>query len=142
MRLNRAGDLSVVEDDLSYPNGLAVGADGCIYVTEGQGLLRIDQNGSRSWFVDKLTNHGGDGHCVDVDGRHYVAMMLDAGVQVFDRDGARLDFIESPGGKLTTNCCFGGPEQKWLFMADGATGNITVVRDMPAPGRKVALAHI
>jgi gluconolactonase len=142
MRRAPDGAVSVVVSGLAYPNGLQIDSTGSLFVTEGRGLLRITPDGERVWIVETLTDHGGDGHCIDVQGRHYVAMMLHAGVQVFDASGNAEEFIEFPGGRLTTNCCFGGTELDWLFMSDGATGSLAVVRDRPVPGQSLPLAQL
>jgi len=141
MRLSPRGELSEIAGGFYYPNGLQVDGDGNVFVTEGRGLLRINPQGEESWIVEQLTDHGGDGHCLDIEGRHYVAMMLKSGVQVFDRSGRELNFIEFPDGRLTTNCCFGGPDLSWLFMTDGATGHIAVVKDMPTRGARLPLVQ-
>jgi len=62
-------------------------------------------------------------------------------VQKIDRDGAFLDFVPFPGGRATTNCCFGGPDMNWLFMTD-ALGDLCIVRDMPTRGSSPPLARL
>jgi gluconolactonase len=39
-------------------------------------------------------------------------------VQVFDRDGRCLERLDCGEGSMPTNCCFGGPEGRTLFVTD------------------------
>jgi sugar lactone lactonase YvrE len=75
---------------------------------------------------------------VDVDGRLYVAASLEAGVRVFE-DGKPVEFLPIPGEGVTTNCCFGGLDRRWLFATDARRGTIVVWEGMPAPGRPANL---
>jgi gluconolactonase len=127
--------VEVIADGLFYPNGIQVDSKGDVVIAERDGLLRIEPDGTTVWIVEDI---GGrvDGLCLDVDGRYYVAGQ--AGIQVVDPDGQVQEFLSLPG-TMTSNCCFGGPELRWLFVTDAMGGSVLVSVDLPTPGMPVAL---
>ena len=129
------GAIDVIADSLFYPNGILALRDGSVVVTERQGVLRIDRSGRRTWIVENI---GGrvDGLAADSDNRLFVAGQ--AGLQVIAADGVLLEFLAIPGAN-TTNCCFGGPDLRWLFVTDAAAGTVLVCRDIDATGEPVTL---
>jgi len=134
MLYERDGTLSTFADGFFYCNGIALETDGTIVVVERRGLQRVRADGSRDWVVEKLGRGGGDGFCIDADGRFYVASTVEHGVRVVDPDGSILDFLPIDGDGLTTNCCFGGEDLRTLFVADAIPGNLVAFADMPTPG--------
>jgi gluconolactonase len=76
----------------------------------------------------------GDGLCVDVDGRYYVAVTADHGIRVLEPDGTEVEFLAIPGPGVTTNCCFGGDDRRTLFVTDGIPGQVVAWTGMPTPG--------
>jgi gluconolactonase len=126
--------IRVVADGLSYPNGIALDPDGNLVIIEKRGLMRIDPDGVQEWVIETLGPGGGDGFCLDGDGRYYVASTSEHGVRVLDSDGTPLDFLEIPGTGVTTNCCFGGSEMRDLFATDGLPGHVVVWESLPTPG--------
>jgi gluconolactonase len=135
MALN--GVTRVVATGFAYCNGIALDPDGTPVVVEAQGLLRLRPDGTRDWIVETLTGGAGDGFCVDVDGRYYVANTAAHGIRVVDPDGTEVDFLAIEGHGVTTNCCFGGPDDRTLFATDGLPGQIVAWEGMPAPGLPV-----
>jgi gluconolactonase len=59
-----------------------------------------------------------DGMCFDETGNLYVAATMAQSVQVFDRDGARIEDLSCGENSMPTNCCFGGPDGRALFVTD------------------------
>ena len=118
----------------SYPSGIALEADGTVVVVERRGLQRVSADGSRDWVVAKLGPGGGDGFCLDADGRFYVASTMEHGIRIVDRDGTILDFLPIDGEGLTTNCCFGGDDLRTLFATDALPGDLVAFEGMPTPG--------
>ena len=57
-----------------------------------RGLQRVHADGSREWVIETLGPGGGDGFCLDADGRFYVASTIEHGIRVVEPDGtiARL----------------------------------------------------
>ncbi|MCZ7525412.1 MAG: SMP-30/gluconolactonase/LRE family protein [Acidimicrobiia bacterium] len=134
MALERDGTLRVVASDFWYCNGIALDLGGHPVVVERQGLQRLLPDGGREWVVEELGRGGGDGFCLDVEGRFYVASTVEHGVRVLEPDGTEVDFLSIPGDGLTTNCCFGGPEGRWLLATDAVPGHVVVWESMPTPG--------
>jgi sugar lactone lactonase YvrE len=131
------GQTRVVARGFSYCNGIALEPDGTPVVVEARGLARLDGDGGWRWIVETLSAGAGDGFCVDVDGRFYVANTAEHGVRVVDRDGSELDFLAIEGAGVTTNCCFGGADGRTLFATDGLPGQVVAWEGMPAPGLPV-----
>ncbi len=132
--LHADGALQLVADGFVYCNGIAREPAGTLVVVEGRGLMRLLPDGSREWIVEQLGPGGGDGFCVDVDGRFYVASTTEHGVRVVEPDGREVEFLPIDGDGLTTNCCFGGTDGCTLFATDAVPGNIVAWEGMPAPG--------
>ena len=130
----RDGTARVVADGFVYCNGIAVDRDGDLVVVEGRGLQRLLPDGSREWVIETLGRGGGDGFCLDADGRFYVGSTVEHGVRVVDPDGTVVDFLEIGGDGLTTNCCFGGRDLRTLYATDAIPGNVVAWEGMPAPG--------
>jgi gluconolactonase len=128
------GATRVAYDGFTYCNGIVLEPDDTPVVVEMMGLQRLLPDGGREWVVETIGPRTGDGFCVDTDGRFYVAVTTDHGIRVFEPDGTEVDFLEIPGNGLTTNCCFGGPDQRTLFATDGLPGQIVAWEGMPTPG--------
>jgi gluconolactonase len=128
------GTLSEFAGGFYYCNGIAFEPDGTVVVVERRGLQRVFADGSREWVVETLGKGGGDGFCLDTDGRFYVASTIEHGIRVVDRDGTVLDFLSIEGEGLTTNCCFGGDDLRTLFVTDALPGDLVAFEAMPAPG--------
>ncbi len=124
----------VVAGDFWYCNGIALDRDGELVVVERAGLQRVHPDATREWVIEHLGPGGGDGFCLDTDGRFYVASTVEHGIRVVDADGTVVEFLELPGNGVTTNCCFGGPDMRWLFATDAIPGDVVVWTDMPTPG--------
>ena len=128
------GTTTVVATEFAYCNGIALERDGTPVVVEGQGLMRVHPDGRKEWIVERLGDCAGDGVCVDVDGRFYVAVTADHGIRVFEADGTDVDFLPIPGKGITTNCCFGGDDLRTLFATDGLPGQVVAWEGMPTAG--------
>ena len=87
-----------------------------------------------SGSIAKLGRGGGDGFCLDADGRFYVASTIEHGIRVVDPDGTVVDFLPIDGEGLTTNCCFGGDDLRTLFVTDALPGDLVAFEGMPTPG--------
>ena len=128
------GTLRLVADGMYFCNGIGRAADGTLYVTEANGFMRINADGSKEWVIENLSHqHATDGFCIDANGVFYLAGSLDHGVRLIE-DGKEIDFLPIPGDGFTTNCCFGGPDNTWLFATDGGPGQVVVWHDLPTPG--------
>ena len=134
MVYDRGGSVSTYASGFFYCNGIAFEPDGTVVVIERRGLQRVHSDGSCEWVIEKLGPGGGDGFCLDADGRFYVASTIEHGIRVVDRDGTVLDFLAIDGEGLTTNCCFGGDDLRTLFATDAVPGNLVAFEGMPTPG--------
>jgi gluconolactonase len=134
------GALDLVADGFYYPNGIGIDRDGALVVVENglmgapvSGLERIAADGTRRRFATRT----GDGFCLDVDGRLYLAGGVH-GVTVLDPDGTVVEVLELPGSGITTNCCFGGDDLRTLFATEAVPGGVVAWEGMPTPGAPVA----
>jgi len=132
--LERDGRVELVADSFHYCNGIALAPDGTVVVVEGRGLQAVGADGTRDWIIETLGPGGGDGFCLDVDGRYYVASTSEHGVRVVEPDGTVVDFLAIDGEGMCTNCCFGGPDLRTLFVTDALPGNVVAFEGMPTAG--------
>ena len=137
---SRDGRLSTVTDGLYYPNGIGIDGDGALVVVENGlmgrphfGLVRIDPDSGAS---EPFAARTGDGFCVDLDGRMYLAGGVH-GVTVLEPDGTVVEVLEVDGEGVTTNCCFGGPDLRTLFATEAVPGGLVAWEGMPTPGAPV-----
>jgi gluconolactonase len=131
------GTIRVLADGFSYCNGIAREPQGTLAVIEGRGVLRLAPDGEREWIVESLGEASGDGLAVDVDGRLYVCCTTEHAVRVFEPDGTEVERLQVPGDGLVTNCCFGGPDRRTLFVTEGLPGAVVAFGDLPTPGLPV-----
>jgi len=134
MVYGRDGSLRVFADGFQYCNGIAFEPGGSLVVVERRGLQRVHPDGSREWVIETLGRGGGDGFCLDAEGRFYVASTIEHGIRVVEPDGTVADFWEIEGQGLCTNCCFGGPDRRTLFVADALPGGVVAFEGCPTPG--------
>ena len=134
MVYERDGSVRAFAGAFQYCNGIAFEPDGTLVVVEGRGLQRVGTDGSRDWVIETLGRGGGDGFCLDADGRFYVASTIEHGIRVVEPDGSIADFWSIDGKGLCTNCCFGGPDLRTLFVADALPGGVVAFEGTPTPG--------
>ncbi|HEY1605867.1 MAG TPA: SMP-30/gluconolactonase/LRE family protein [Allosphingosinicella sp.] len=130
-RLSRAGTVTRVEDGLAFPNGIALSPDArTLYVSNSDPkhavimAYRLNANGavlSRRVFKDEtaLAAKGlpglPDGMSVDARGNLWASGP--GGLYIFTPDGRELGHVDA--GTAISNCAFGGPDGKTLFMTAG-----------------------
>lgn len=71
-----------------------------------------------------------DSMCLDAAGNLYVG--VETGLQVLRPDGTRVKFLRIASAHGTTNCTFGGPDGKTLFVTSYEA--LWKVENMPIPG--------
>ena len=134
MIYGRDGSVRLFADTFFFCNGIAFEPDGTVVVIERMGLQRVHADGSREWVIETLGKGGGDGFCLDADGRFYVASTIEHGIRVVEPDGTVADFWPVEGKGLCTNCCFGGPDLRTLYVADAIPGGLVAFEGCPTPG--------
>lgn len=115
-RISPKGKLTLLVADFERPNGIALSPDEkTLYVADtARGHVRaFDVLPDGALKGDKVLCQvpGPDGMKVDVEGNLYVTS---AGVAVFDAKGEKIGEIKLP--ERPANCCFGGPDNKILFV--------------------------
>jgi gluconolactonase len=133
-RIERDGKLTRVIDDVQVPNGIAITPDNrTLYVADNNpapGGARtlvgydIQANGRvrrRSVLHDFGAGRGIDGMALDVEGNVYgtAGEKEKTGVYVFSPRGDVLAFLPTP--ETATNCTFGGPDLKTLYITAGGS---------------------
>jgi gluconolactonase len=134
MIYGRDGSVRTFASGFFFCNGIAFEPDGTVVVVERQGLQRVHADGSRDWVIETLGRGGGDGFCLDADGRFYVASTIEHGIRVVEPDGSIADFWPIEGKGLCTNCCFGGADLRTLFVTDALPGGVVAFEACPTPG--------
>jgi len=136
-RYSATGELKCLLDTVPSPNGLVVDADMTqvlVGVTRAQQVWRIPL--LKSGLVTKVgvfaNLHGGpggpDGLALDSAGNLLVAHTGLGSIWVLSPLAEPLLRIKSVAGVGTTNLCFGGPDNKSLFITESRTGSILTAR--------------
>ncbi|WP_250006907.1 SMP-30/gluconolactonase/LRE family protein [Actinoplanes sp. M2I2] len=120
------GQVSLVDDTLRQPNGIALSPDGRTLYVGANAENRIyayavqpdGSTGARTVFA-AIT--GPDGVTVDCAGNLYWVSHNEGRVHVFSPAGAELGTIAAGAG--ATNAAFGGPDRRTLFITAGRTGD-------------------
>jgi gluconolactonase len=134
-----------VAEGLQFPNGIGLSPDGrflivCESMTGALHSYQIEGPGKLS--AARLNGHIGrrsipDGFCVDSEGHMIVAGFRTKNLFVLDMaDGRPLDLIPLPD-EGPTNCCFGGPDFKTLYITSSQKGELLAM-EWPVPGLKLA----
>jgi gluconolactonase len=149
-RINAPGKVQrILGRELERPNGILVSpGDKYLFVADNNNnvvggarkLWRFDLNPngslklpSRKLIFDWKTSRGPDGFKMDSKNRLFVAAGLNkpsppsetvepyrAGIYILSLEGTLIDFIPIPNDEVT-NCAFGGPDLKTLFITAGGT---------------------
>ncbi len=126
--------------EIDMPNGIEVTADGkWLYLVESDG--RADRSrcikryplsaegtvGKGTVLINFYPGRSGDGLCLDGEGNLYIAAGLHKtrgssetldtkpGIHVFTPEGKLVGYVSTPEDTIT-NCAFGGPDRRTLFV--------------------------
>ena len=101
-----------------YPNGIAAEPDGSIVWVESytRRVVRRTPEGSTEVIHELAEQHIPDGFKLDAEGNFWITTFSSGGVDVIDRNGDYVDFLETGGVPL--NCVFGGTS---LYVCDFGT---------------------
>jgi len=141
-RLSAAGKLDCLLDNIPSPNGLVLnGKENTLYVgvTRANAVWRLpllpDGTTARVGLYLQLSGgRGPDGMAIDAQDGLAVAHPDMGAVWVFNHRGEPLYRIQSPKSEVVTNCAYGGPDGRTLYIVDSEAGCILTAR-LPTPGR-------
>jgi gluconolactonase len=122
--IEKNGKAKIVEElDHVYPNGIVAEADGSIVWVESytMNVVRRKPDGSKKVICTMPPGHIPDGLKVDVNGNLWITAVAGGGVDVFDKNGKHVDFVETGGTIL--NCVFGKGGK--LFCCDMGPFDVT-----------------
>jgi len=141
-RLRPNGQLDCVLDDIPSPNGLVLNkAETMVFlaVTRANAIWRVPlmRNGTASkvgTFIQLSGGGGPDGLAIDEDDNIAICHVGLGTTWLFSALGEPMLRIKSPKGLLTTNCAYGGPDRRTLYITESKSGTV-LAADMPVAGR-------
>jgi gluconolactonase len=122
--IEKNGVAKILEElDHVYPNGIVAEKDGSIVWVESYTLnvVRRTPDGKKTVIYKMPDGHLPDGLKIDADGNFWITAVAAGGVDVIDRNGKFLHFLETGGTIL--NCCFGKGGK--LFLCDMGPFDVT-----------------
>lgn len=133
--------LQVIADNLAFPNGVALSADGArVYVGEyaNKRIVSLPSTLSQDIFDTAFVfanftgGIGPDGFALDADGNVYAAVFQSGSVQIVSAQGFPVGTLRLPAeaGTFITNLTF---KDGWLYITEASQGEIWRVR-MSKPG--------
>lgn len=143
-RMSPQGEMTPFLENIPSPNGLILDHDErslMLAVTRANQIWRapILRDGTTSKVGVLINLSGGfgpDGMALDAEGG-FVSCQPGLGrVFWFDRHGDLRGTVHSPTGRVVTNCCFGGPDLKTLYITEADTGNILSCT-LPVAGQRL-----
>lgn len=149
-RLRVDGRLECLLDNVPSPNGLVINKAGTtlyLAVTRANQIWKVpllpDGGVTKVGVLIQLSGgtSGPDGLAIDEDDNLVVCHNGLGSVWLFSPLGEPMLRIRSPKGINTTNCAFGGPDNKTLFITESKTGTI-LTAPMPVPGRRMVLREL
>jgi gluconolactonase len=132
--LDDDGRLELLDDAAEYRNGVVVSPEGRLLIVAGGGLRWLDPDGGRDWFIEDITGHA-DGMAFDVNGNLYAC--IGEGLVVVDSTGTIVERLPLPTDAFTLNCCFGGVDNRTLFVTNGRHSTLLAYEGLPTPGAVV-----
>ena len=141
-RLTSTGRLDLLLANIPSPNGLALNlAENVVWlaVTRANAIWRVPLPKSQA-LVSKVGTYiqmsgggGPDGIALDETGGLAVSHTGLGAVWIFDNLGQPVQRLNSPVGLHTTNCAYGGPGRKQLFVTCGEHVLVSAVEVGGAP---------
>jgi len=146
--LRANGTLDLICDHLPSPNGLVLNPDENVLfvgLTRDNAVwrMRLNDNGRADQVGRLIRLSGGtgpDGIAADADGNILVCHVGFGAIWVFSPTGEPLYRVNSCKGLAITNCAFGGPDNRTLYITESSSGCV-LTAELPTPGR-VLYAHM
>lgn len=141
-RLRPDGHLDLLVHNGPSPNGLVLDAsENWLYVamTRANQVWRLPllpDGGTTKvgTFLHLMGGSGPDGMALDAEGNVVVCHAGGGAVWIFSPIGEPLYRVKSCRGLYPTNCAYGGPDNRTLYITESDTG--TILRaELPVPGR-------
>ena len=141
-RYTAGGKLELVLGGIPSPNGLVMAPDErsvLLAVTRDNAVWRVPltKTGASTKvgvFIQMSGGAGPDGMALDSEGNLAVAHVGLGTVWLFSALGEPIRRIRTPQGILPTNCAFGGPDGRTLYITESQSGTVLKVR-LDVPGR-------
>ncbi len=114
LSVGRHGAVTVLTEDVVWPNGIGVSPDGeTIYVSDyaRQLVLALPRGGGEARELCRSPRGSADGLAVDRDGGIWVALGEGGGIARFLADG-ELDGVASLPASFVSSLCFGGADMR------------------------------
>lgn len=135
-RLSPDGKLDTLVENGVSPNGLVLSPDEkllFVAMTRQNSVWRLPlhADGTTSkvgLFFQSFGAAGPDGLAMDEEGNLFICHPSLGSVFVVNPDGTpKARIVSGTEGVNLTNCCFGGPDHKTLFITDSLEGNVQYV---------------
>lgn len=140
-RLTADGRLDCLLSHLPSPNGIVLDLhERAVFValTRANAIWRVPLAGNgvtkAGLFLQLTGGLGPDGLALDASGGLAVAHAGLGSVWLFDVRGEPVLRIKTPGGSLSTNIAYGGPDNTDLFITESESAGIYRLA-LPVPGR-------
>lgn len=134
------GVLESLTDDVYFPNGIALGPHGGLYVAETARdrvtLFDVTEQGLRRDTSFRLAVESPDGLAFDAGGGLWVAGSRSGRVSYFGIDGTLKTTLDIGSGSMPTSVCFAGPEMRTLIITVAKGGRVLAL-DVDVPGLRV-----
>ena len=117
-----------------YCNGVARDDRGRLLIIEADGLLRREPDGTIDWLVEDFGAVAGDGMAADVEGNVFVCCPGDGRLRRVTPTGEVTAIVAFDESSLPTNCCFGGPDRRDLFVTLALARTMVKVTGLSHPG--------
>jgi sugar lactone lactonase YvrE len=122
------GSVTVVANELAFPNGVAVTPDGATLIVSETMAARITAfdvaadgalSNRRVWAA--LPDRAPDGLCLDAEGAVWVASYLTGEFLRVHEGGEVTDHIQLPAGRWALACALGGADGRVLHLCSAET---------------------
>jgi sugar lactone lactonase YvrE len=119
VRIDSGGDVHVLTEEVTWPNGIGVAPDGGqIYLSDyaRATVLAIEPDGDGVREFARSPRGSADGLAVDAEGGVWVALGEGAAVARFEPDG-KLDEIVPLPARFVSSLSFGGPDMRDVLVS-------------------------